>query len=343
MPSWLHKQVKSSAVQLLFVLLLLTALAQQIPGLPPVTGITRPEDAPETPQYLFNLMHVIIVLMLVAYYTTPITDRTNFYGEIAAKDQLSAATVAAVLMALYPTLNVIQYFKNHTPHFLPIAGVGALYALIGFGLAKYGVQCKDKNCSTKYVLTPAVVAGSDGGTDDGGAVVQEKADGGAVVAGENGDGGGAGESGGAEGDVGDGGKAVVLKTPLRQICQAFGFHPSSRSHAMVVTGGWALLVLFQIIRTKGLDELQTHPEELSIRLIELFLIGTLVLGAMGKNRKWLRVGTWGFIALLLYALTNHISDWFYLDAVLALVTFTTLRHTKLSPDAKPVLSEILCL
>lgn len=322
MPSWLHKQVKSSAVQLLFVLLLLTALVQQIPGLPPVTGITRPEDAPETPQYLFNLMHVIIVLMLVAYYTTPIekTKRTNFYGNITAEDQLSAATVAAVLMALYPTLNVIQYFKNHTPHFLPIAGVGALYALIGFGLAKYGVQCssQDKDCRTKYVLTPA--AGESGGTDGGGAVV--------AVSDE-----------GTDGGVG---KAVALKTPLRQICQAFGFHPS-RSYAMGVTFVWALLVLFQIIRTKGLDELQTHPEELSIRLIEFVLIGALVLGAMGHNRKWLRVGTWGLIALLLYALTNHISDWFYLDAVLALVTFTTLRHTKLNPDAKPVLSQILCL
>ena len=318
MSSWLRKQVKGSAVQLLFVLLLLTALAQQIPGLPSVTYVTRPEDAPETPQYLFNLMHVIIVLMLVAYYTTPITiegiNSTNFYGKITAEDQLSAATVAAVLMALYPTLNVIQYFKNHTPHFLPIAGVGALYALIGFGLAKYGVQCDstDQDCPTKYVLTPAVAVGESGGADGGGAE--------------------------------DGKTAVALKTPLRQICQAFGFHPSSRSHAMLVTVGWALLVLFQIIRTKGLDELQTHPEELSIRLIELVLIGALGLGAMGQNRKWLRVGVWGLIALLLYALTNHISDWFYLDAVLALVTFTTLRHTKLNKSGEaPVLSQILCL
>ncbi len=287
----LHSIASTWGMQYLFVLLLLVALAQQVPGLPPVPGITRPEDAPPTPQYLFNLLHVVIVLMLVAYYTTtePAAN-TNFHHAIT-DGQLSHATVAAVLMGLYPALNLLQYVKHRTPHFLPVTAVAVVYAVLGFSLAKHG--CTGNACQAGTAATSAT--GAD----------------------------------------------VPLIKPLRKICEAFGFGKiKSTFHAYAAIGLWLVVVIWRSnFAVKSHD---IHPEEKWLRLVEGALLVIVIFSL--SNKRLLRVGTWGLIALLLYALANHISDWFYLDAVLALVTFTALRHTTLNKgDGNPVLSQILCL
>lgn len=307
------------SAQTLFLLLLLVTVTQQIPGLPQIPVVTRPDDVPETPQYLFNLMHVVVVLMLVAYYTTPVASagqdvikHTNFHHPVR-KGELSHMTVAALLMSLYPLLNVIQYAKHQTSYFLSVTGIAAAYAAIGFGLAKYGVRCTESGCATTYVTSKLRFQTPDSDT---------------IVA--------------KEGEVKK--EAFQLHWGLRKVCDAFGFGKVTKRRARIVIFLWMVLVLWRVRIDAGIINVgfKERPEETTVRIIEFALLVGL-FASCGKPSVTLRISTWGLLALLLYALANRISPWFCLDTVLALVTFITIRHITYGEDAKPVLRSILCV
>ena len=309
--------------QTLFLLLLLVTVAQQIPGLPQIPYVTRPDDVPETPQYLFNLMHIVIVLMLVAYYTTPVASadaqggikHTNFHHPVR-KGEISHMTVAALLMSLYPLLNVIQYIRHQTSHFLPVTGVAAAYAAIAFGLAKYGVRCAESGCAADYVTSKLKFVPADSDT-----IVSAKEGGAKTI-----------------------GKGFRLHWGLRTVCDAFGFGKVTKRRARIVIALWIILVLWRVRIDAGIINVgfKERPEETTVRIIEFALLVGL-FASCGKPSVTLRISTWGLLALLLYALANRISPWFCLDTVLALVTFITIRHITYGEDAKPVLRSILCV
>jgi hypothetical protein len=276
------------STQLLFVFLFLAALLQQMPGLPPIPVLTRKEHERPSPQYLFNLLHVVLIMLAVAYCTSLKGDTTMFHTT-ADSNKVSVRVATIFVLGLYPVLNGLQYAKHQNPHFLYITALGAIYALLGYGIAKH---CSQADVTSESVKT--------------------------------------------------------LHTPLKKAFAMFQFQSTNSKSSIYL---WLTLWLIAIGVSMYAKIRPLSQEEQWTRRIEAVLVlATLIAVMMSAPdhhavHLLLRCSVWALLGLLLYALANNISSWFYLDAVLALLAFTAMRHTTIgtSDDAKALLGNIVCL
>ena len=279
---------RAPATQLLFVFLFLAALLQQMPGLPPIPVLTRKEHERPSPQYLFNLLHVVLIMLAVAYCTTVSTPGTTMFRAVHTDaDKVSVRVATIFVLGLYPVLNGLQYAKHQNPHFLYITALGAIYALLGYGIAKHCTQG-----------TPATV-----------------------------------------------------QWPLKKAFAMFQFQSTDSKSSIYL---WLTLWLIAIGVSMYAKIRPLSQEEQWTRRIEAVLVLATFIAVMTGHHAvhlLLRCSVWALLGLLLYALANNISSWFYLDAVLALLAFTAMRHTNLTaaagaagapPKPSKLLGNIVC-